>query len=433
MNKEILKLAIPNILTNLSVPLVSLVDLALMGRMPSSNYIVAIGFGTVIFNLIYWAFGFLRMGTTGMVSQAFGKGDQERSYQLLVKGFVVSLLAGLLLILSQYPIKEIAISLINPEVTVIAPLVTYFDIRIWAAPATISIYVISGWLLGMQDAKSAMVLAITVNLLNAILSYYFVYSSHLSIKGVALGTILAQYIGLIIGLFILIKKYRFHQLNLKLKELLKASDWREFIFVNGHIFIRTLCLIFVMSFFKTKAGNIDPIVGAANILLIEFITLSAYGIDGFAFAAESLCGKYFGLHKRDLFIKSVKTSFSWGIGISIIIAIVFLSQGKAILQLLTDKEFIIDAALPYLPWLALAPLINGIAFIWDGIYIGTTAVKAMRDTLILSTILVFLPSYFLFKDIFGNHGIWLSITLFMLSRGLIQTFLAQKVIFNRID
>lgn len=432
MNKEILRLAIPNILTNLSVPLVGLVDLALMGRMPSADYILAIGFGTVIFNLLYWAFGFLRMGTTGMVSQAFGKDDHSTSQQLLVKGFTVAMASGIMLILFQPFIKNLALYLIHPDAEVIQPLITYFDIRIWAAPATISIYVISGWLLGVQDAKNAMILAVCVNVFNTVLSYYLVSQLQLSIKGVAIGTLLAQYAGLFIGLFILIRKYgvlKSKWLGTKKED---NSEWKEFITVNAHIFVRTLCLIFVMSFFKTKAGNIDPVVGAANILLIEFITISAYGIDGFAFASESMCGKYFGMNKKVLFTTSVNTSFYWGIGIAIGFALLFWLFGESILQLLTDKEEIVSAALPYLPWLIIAPIINSIAFIWDGIYIGTTAVKAMRDTLLLSTGLIFMPSYFIFSEFLGNHGIWLSITLFMIARGIIQTYLAPKVIYNRI-
>ena len=432
MNKEILKLAIPNILTNLSIPLVSMVDLALMGRMPSSNYIVAIGFGTVIFNLLYWAFGFLRMGTTGMVSQAFGRNDLTFSYQLLYKGIIVALAAGTTLIVFQNFIEAIAVYLIHPDETVITPLKTYYNWRIWAAPATISTYVIGGWLLGMQDAKAAMVLAIIVNILNATLSYIFVYHYNLSIQGVALGTLIAQYIGLLTGILILLKKFNITLLSIKEAKIFDKKDWKEFAFINSNIFIRTLCLILVLSFFKTTAANINPVLGAANILLIEFITISAYGIDGFAFAAESLCGKYFGYNNKFLFMQSIRTSFKWGIGISIFIAVLFYVFGENILSLLTNQRDVVLAALPYLPWLIIAPVINSISFIWDGVYIGTTATKAMRDTMILATVFVFIPSFVILRNIMGNHGIWLSLSLFMIARGVMQTYLAPKAIYARI-
>jgi MATE family multidrug resistance protein len=432
MNKELIRLAIPNIVTNLTVPMVSMVDLALMGRMPSSAYILAMGFGTVIFNFIYWAFGFLRMGTTGMVSQAYGKNDKTTIQALLFKGLTVSLIAGIVLILLQFPIKVLALQIIAPDASVVEPLSIYFNYRIYAAPATISLFVLSGWLLGMQDAKSAMILAILVNGVNATLSFVFVKHLNLDIQGVALGTVMAQYFGLFIGFLILFFKYKLKSSIEVLQFFKQKNNWKEFLSVNSDIFIRTLCLIFTMSFFKTKAGNIDPIVGAANILLLEFITISAYGIDGFAFAAEALSGKYFGLGKADKFRKAIKVAFAWGLGIAAVLSLVYLFAGEQMLYLLTDKSKIVEVALIYLPWLIAAPLINSFAFIWDGVYVGTTASKAMRNSMIIATVLIFLPAFYLGKDFFGNHGIWLAFSLFMLGRGVLLTILAKKDIYSRI-
>ncbi|MEQ8909109.1 MAG: MATE family efflux transporter [Vicingaceae bacterium] len=432
MNRELLKLAIPNILTNLSIPLVSMVDLGLMGRMPSTAYILAIGFGTVIFNFVYWAFGFLRMGTTGMVSQAFGKNDQAEIKELLRKGLIISFSGGLLLLLLQWPLKELALIVINPDKEVIGPLLQYFDIRIYAAPATISIYVFTGWLLGMQDAKSALILAIVVNGINATLSYLLVVYTSLSIEGVALGTVVAQYCGLAIAILLLLKKHRLSLKAVFSNSKSQKSAWKDFVLINSDIFIRTLCLIFVMSFFKTKAGNIDPILGAANILLLEFITISAYGIDGFAFAAESICGKYFGRADQAAFKRSVNLSMIWGIGIAALLSLCYWLFGKEILFLLTDKDKLVDAALIYLPWLIAAPVVNAFAFIWDGIYVGTTSSKAMRNTMLLSTFVVFLPIFFIAKANLQNHGMWLAFTLFMLSRGVFQSFLAKRYVFSRL-
>lgn len=431
MNKEILKLAIPNILTNLTVPLVSMVDLGLMGRMPSSSYIIAIGFGTIIFNFVYWAFGFLRMGTTGMVSQAFGRKDEVEGIDLLRKGLIISFVGGVLLFILQIPIQKLALFLIDPDVSVVEPLISYFKIRIYAAPATISLFVITGWLLGMQDSKSALLLAILINSLNAVLSYFFVNYTALSISGVALGTVIAQYMGFFIGLVILQVKHQIRLLCL-FKSVQSKKSWNSFLSVNSDIFIRTLCLIFVMSYFKTEAGNIDPILGAANILLFEFITISAYGIDGFAFAAESISGKYFGQGEMKTFKKSVKISMLWGISIALFLALQFSFFGKSLLSMLTNKEQIILAAMNYLPWLIAAPIVNAFAFIWDGIYVGTTSSKAMRNTMLISTFAVFLPLFYLARTYLGNHGMWLAFTLFMFARGLLQTILANQYIFNRL-
>lgn len=432
MNREILKLAIPNILTNLSVPLVSLVDLGLMGRMPSSAYIVAIGLGTVVFNFLYWAFGFLRMGTTGLVSQAFGKGDQAQTVNLLSRSIIIAALIGFSLILLQNPIFELAAFLIQAEQEAFKPLEIYFSYRIYAAPATISIFVLSGWLLGMQDSKSVLLIAVLVNGLNALLSFILVKKFGLDVDGVALGTVVAQYTGLIFAIFIIFLKHRINFKSLKYHSFFDPQDWKEFFRVNFDIFIRTLCLILVMSFFKVKLTATGILLGAANILLFEFITISAYGIDGFAFAAESLCGKYFGKKDGLAFLKAVRISFYWGVGLSMLLSLAYLLFGKHLLQLLTNKEDVVLLALDYLPWLIIAPLINSFAFIWDGIYIGSTATKQMRNSMILATFFIFFPAFALFKNGLGNHGIWLAFSIFMFSRGLIQTLIAKKAIFNRL-
>ncbi len=432
MRKEIFRLAIPNILTNLTVPLVSLVDLGLMGRMPSASYILAIGFGTLIFNFSYWAFGFLRMGTTGMVSQSFGKGDKKQAESFLLMGLSISSIVGILFIILQYPVLQLGLYLIQPELAVIEPLSTYFYYRIYAAPATISIFVISGWLLGMQDSKSALYLAIIINGINAITSFILVSYTSLAIAGIAIGTIIAQYSGLVFGIILILKNYK---IEINVNRLLKSSNfgqWSSFLKVNSDIFIRTLCLIGVMSFFKTKAGNIDPILGAANILLLEFVTIAAFGIDGFAFAAESICGKYFGQNNRKKLMQAIKHSFLLGFMIALLISGVFYFFGKLILNLLTDKVEIIEAALPYLYWLAAMPIISSFAFIWDGIYIGVTSSKAMRNSMILSTFLVFLPLFYFLEGKLENHGMWLSFLIFLFARGVFQTFLAPKAVWGRL-
>lgn len=436
MNKEILRLAIPNILTNLTVPLVSLVDVALMGRMPSTAYIVAIGLGTLIFNFLYWAFGFLRMGTTGMISQAYGREDKTAQLRLLQKGLGISLLAGLFLIILQIPIKELALEILQAETTVNPLLAEYIDIRIWAAPATISIFVFTGWFLGMQDSRSALILAIIINGFNALLSFIFVFSFDMKIYGVALGTVIAQFTGFLAALFILSRKYDLGPGNLSkdfIKGIREGKSWKEFISVNSDILIRTLCLIFTLSFFKAKAANIDPILGAANILLMEFITISAYGIDGFAFAAEAICGKYFGKGNRKMLIRSVNYAFGWGIALATILSLFFYFFGEDILSLLTDKQKVVDRAMPYLFWLILAPLFNSVAFIWDGIFIGTTTSASMRNTMLIATLIIFLPAYYIFYPLYHNHGLWLSLSLFMLMRGFLLTFLFKPKVLSRLQ
>jgi len=430
MNREILRLAVPNILTNLTVPLVSLVDLGLMGRMPSAAYILAIGFGTLIFNFLYWAFGFLRMATTGMVAQVFGKDDQTELLNILFRGVLIAVSIGLILILFQKPLFYLANLLIQAKAEAVIPLKRYFFYRIYAAPATISIYVLSGWLLGIQDARSVLFISILINGLNAFLSYYFVKRLAMDVDGVALGTVIAQYAGLVLAVSIAFFKHQIKPSLLMYRSFFDFDSWKKFMKLNSDLFIRTLSLILVMSFFKTKAGNIGLILGAANMLLFEFISLTSYGIDGFAFAAEALCGKYYGKNNYAQFTKAVRFSLLWGIGLSILLTLLFFFFGKHLLTLMTDKEELIQTALIYLPWLVLAPLINGFAFIWDGIYIGTTSTAAMRKSMLIAAFLIFLPAFYGFEFLFQNHGIWLAFSIFMVSRGVILSLWSRRYIFT---
>lgn len=428
MHKQLIKLAIPNVLTNLTVPLVSMVDLALVGRFLDHYAIIAIGFGTMIFTFLYWAFGFLRMGTTGLIAQAFGKGDFQSLSATLYKSLFLALIFGLLLLISQSYLFDFAISLIEPNSVVLSDLLTYLDIRIYAAPATISIYVLTGSLLGLQDAKAALVLAATVNGLNVLGSYLLLAEFDMGIAGIAWGTVIAQYVGCGIGILLLLG---FHQSSLipirNVWSQVKTGNW-AFFRLNANLMIRTLCLIFALSFFKTYAGNAGLILGAANILLLEFISLSAYGIDGFAYAAESLSGLYFGKGLKSEFKQAVRTSFLWGGICSLCFSILFWFFGENILLLFTENKEVIEMALVYLPWLIIAPLLNALAFIWDGIFIGATESVWMRNSMLIATFCVFLPCFYLFESLFANHGIWLALSLFMVARGLIQTIVYSKVI-----
>lgn len=433
MRKEFVQLSIPNILTNLTVPLVSLVDIALMGRMPSVDYIVAIGLATTVFNLVYFAFGFLRMGTTGLVSQAYGRNEPRNMSILFVRGMIFSMSISFLLICFQRQIIDLAIHFFNVDAITEGLIKDYFRIRIWAAPATISLFVIIGWLLGVQNSKLTLFLAIIINLSNALISYFLVWQLNLDVSGVAYGTLVSQHLGLFTGIIILRRKYQFSITKCLFLESIKGGGWKEFLGINKDIFIRTLCLLFTISFFKIQSVNYGEKIGAVNLLLLEFVMLSAYGIDGLAFSAESLSGKYFGSGNLNLLKMSIRISLKYGITLGFIIAGIFYWFGRNILELLTDKQDIIELAIIYLPWLILAPIVNALAFIWDGIYIGCTATNAMKWTLLISTLFVFLPSFFLLKQIFGNHGIWLSMTLFMISRGVFLTLMVNKTIYNRLS
>ncbi|MDB3887325.1 MATE family efflux transporter [bacterium] len=432
MNKEILRLAFPNILANLSVPLLSLVDIALMGHLNDEQYIVGIGLGVMIFNFVYWGFGFLRMGVTGMTAQEYGKGNVQESKLLLFRGLFVALLGAVLIFVSQQGILAFSLGLIDGSPLVNSSVSSYFNIRVYAAPATLAIYVFVGWFLGKQQATMAMVVTIMVNLVNVLLSYYLVKVQGMEIEGVAYGTVIAQYVGLLVSVVIYLIYFKKEVVKISLSQVMQIDALKKFMSVNTDIIIRTLCLIFTLSFFKIQSAHQGDLLGAANILLLEFITITAYGIDGFAFAAEAISGKYFGSKNVVLFKKAVRYCFYWGFGISVVYSLLYFFFGENILGLLTDQVNVIEEALVYMNWLILFPVLSVAAFVWDGIFIGATATKAMRNTMLFATFFLFLPAYYLLTPLMSNHGLWLAFMLFIVGRGLGQTVIAKRVVFDKL-
>ncbi len=428
MNKEILKLAIPNILANLSVPIVSIVDVALMGHLSDEAFILAIGFGVMIFNFIYWGFGFLRMGVTGLTAQSEGKKDNDETYRVLFRGLIVAFLGAFFLFIFKSYLLEFALYLIDSTPIVNQEISTYFNTRIYAAPATIGLYAFIGWFLGKQNAIIPMIITIAINILNAGLSYWLVNSYQMNTAGVALGTVLAQYSGLILAIIFFVIYYQKSLNKLAYQGVLQLKAIKEFLLINSDIFIRTLCLIFTFSFFKVYSGKEGLIIGAANMLLLEFIGIAAYGIDGFAFAAESITGKYYGAHNKSLLQKAIKLCFYWGFGIGLLYSLTFLIFGENILKMLSSQTEVIEMAYHYLWWLVLFPVISVIAFVWDGVFIGITASKAMRNTMLIATFLIFLPAYFILHPYFKNHGLWMAFLLFFVARSLTQTLIAKRLI-----
>ncbi len=428
MNKEILKLALPNIISNLSVPLLSIVDVALMGHLPSSYFIVAVGFGSALFNFIYWGFGFLRMGTTGFTAQAFGEKHFQKSIHILLRGLVIAIGIGLLLIGGQNALLNLGLAFFKTSENVANQLSAYFHVRIFAAPATLSGYVVVGWLLGMQKAKSAMSITVVVNLINILGNYYFVVHDHMAADGVALGTVIAQYAGLLIGLSIILYTFPEWKMHLQFTKIFSLQPMVNFFKVNFDIFIRTLCLIFTFAYFKNLSGELSLAIGAANIILLEFFTIAAYGIDGFSFAAEAIVGKYFGANDSKNLQRSIYHLFFWGVGLGLFFSLVFYVFGDSILGIITDQTTVVETANDYLFWMILSPVFMAVPFIWDGIYIGLTASRAMRNSMLIATLFCFLPAQYLLIKIWNNHGLWLALLLFFIARGVIQSLIGPKLL-----
>ncbi len=432
MNKEILRLAVPNIISNLTVPILGMVDLALLGHLESEIYIGAIALGGMIFNIIYWGFGFLRMGTSGFTAQAFGRQDNREVILVLGRSVFVALIGGILILILQYPIAILSFWIMDgsQEVELLAR--EYFFIRVFAAPATISLYAFTGWFLGMQNAKYPMIIAIVVNILNLGFNFYFIYGLGMKHEGVALGTVLAQYSGLLIALILFVKKYRKYLKYFQYKAMMKIKAMKQYFLVNADILIRTLLLLFAFSFFTNQSARISNEVLAINTILLQYLFIFSYFIDGFANASESLVGKYLGAGSKPELKKVIKRIFIWGVYICIPFTLVYLFAGKNLLYLLTNQADIVADASAYLFWIAMVPFLTFAAFIWDGIYIGATATPAMRNAMLISTIVIFLPAYYLLINPLGNHGLWLAMMLFMASRGIILSLFYKISILDKI-
>ncbi len=418
MNKEILRLAIPNIISNISVPLLSTVDTALMGRL-SEMHLGAVGVGAMIFNFVYWNFGFLRMGTTGITAQAYGKNDQSEIMLTMSRAFLVAMVLALLVIVLQNPIGELSFYLMNISEAQYSLVEEYYSIRIWAAPATLALFAMMGWFFGMQNAIYPLILTVTINVVNILLSYILVKEYGLGVAGVAYGTVIAQYTGLLMGLFLFWKKYRTYFQHYSQKATVEINALSKYLLINRDIFIRTFCLTFAFGFFYAQSSSRGDMILAVNVILLQFLNWMSYGVDGFAYASESLVGKYKGANDVSNLKQAIRLSFIWGMVLAALFSVSYLFFGEQFLYIFTDKEELIGASRLYLFWMILFPVISTPCYIWDGIYIGLTASRAMRQTMLMAVV-IYIAVYFLLRDQFSNHGLWAALLIFMAARGLIQ-------------
>ena len=431
LNKSILKLAIPSIITNITVPLLSSVDTALMGHLESSYYLGGVAVGSMIFNFLFWGFGFLRMGTTGLTAQAFGAKDDTESILTFSRAMVVGVAGGVAILLLQTVISFVAFQLVTTSSEVKEQAQIYYSIRIWSAPAVLMIYAIQGWFLGMQNARYPMILAIFINATTIILDITFLKVFHMRTAGVAIGTLIANYAGLILGAFLFYKKYRNYAQAFVRRRLFEIKAFRRFLNVNRDIFLRTLLLIVAYSFFTAKSAESGDTVLAANSILLQMWMILAYGIDGFAYAAESLVGRFIGAKDPHSLKRAVWKLFYWGMGLSVLVTLVYLAFGENIVRLFTDKSDVVATAMLFFVWTILAPVINAVCFIWDGVYIGATQTKSMLISMALATLVFYLPLYYATRGALGNHALWLGMSAFMTIRGITLTLYAKKAIFQQ--
>jgi len=426
MRKEIFRLTIPNIITNITIPLLGIVDLALLGHLNSHVYLGAVSIGAMIFNILYWGMNFLRMSTTGFTAQAFGRKDNSKIASNLISPVMIGVSIGILLIFLQYPIDKLSFYLLDAEKQTEQFASSYFAIRIWAAPATLALYGFYGWFIGVQNAKYPMIVAVSINIVNVALSYFFIYNLEMNSDGAAIGTVIAQYFGLLLSLVFVYVKYKNYFKNYKLKIKINKSEFSRYFAVNANIFIRTLGIMAVFTFFTGSSANRGTLVLDANTILFQFYIFFSYFVDGFAYAAEALTGRYFGKKNKAKLVKAIKEIFKYSFLISIIFTLVYLFLGKEIIKLMSSQAEVIALAEKYLFWTWLLPILSFASFIWDGAFVGMTASKEMRNTMLFSSVLVFFPAFYLLQNYMENNALWLALILF-----LTQTLIFGKILHKK--
>ena len=425
MNRKILKLAGPSIFANITVPLVGIVDLAIAGRLGDVATLGGMAIGTMLFDLLYWNMGFLRVGTGGYAAQAYGRRDFRDAVKVLVQAVGTALAAALFILLIQYPFMEASFLILDTSPEVESYARQYFNIRIWAAPATLSLFAFKGWFIGMQNTISPMVVDLTVNIANLALGIFLALGLKMGIPGIALGTVLAQYLGLTVALSLMAAYYRklFHYINIKAS--LKLKDMRSFFVLNGNLFLRSLSLLLVYSGFTAFASGYGDTPLAVSPIMMKLMLLYSYFIDGFAYAGEALTGRYVGAKEVGLLKKAIKLLFLWAFGIAAVSTLLYGVTGESLFRLMTNNQEVIAAAGPYMPWLLLVPLISCTAFTWDGIYVGATAAKAIRNTTLLSA-LAFFVTYYLSRGTISIQSIYLAYSMHLIVRTILMSVWAKR-------
>ena len=449
-DRQILHIALPSIVSNITVPLLGLVDVAIVGHMGSAVYIGAVAVGSMIFNLVYWLFAFLRMGSSGLTAQAWGRRDMSETVGILVRAVLIALLIALLLLVLQVPLCRLMFWLIEPTPDVLPLASTYFYMVIWGAPASLCLFVLTGWFIGMQNTRSPMLVSILQNVVNILVSLLLVYGLGMKIEGVALGTVVAQYAGLLVaaGLLwryygkILGKQKRISTLpffNSSILQSFNPSILQSFHssilqFFNPSIlqfkiyrdlFLRTLCLVAVNLFFTAVGARQGAVVLSVNTVLLQMYLFFSYFMDGFAYAGEALGGKTYGARNMQAFRETLRHLWLWMVIVTGAFTLLYIIGGMQVVEALTDDADVRQSAADFIFWAWLVPASGCVAFIWDGVFVGITATRGMLVASFVAAIVFFticcIPSAFHLPSSTVNHFLWLAQVVYLSMRGIVQT------------
>lgn len=436
MNRDIIRLAVPNIISNITVPLMGIASTAIAGRIGNAGDATAIGalsIGVAIFNFIYWNCSFIRMGTSGITAQAYGAGNHKEITLMLWRAITVSLGVGIIAFALQWPIGEFALWFMDTGSTDSHNMISdYFYTRIWAVPAGILLFGFNGWLTGIQNAVIPMIVAIMVNCIHIGFSYLFSIVGAWGLEGIALASVVAQWTGVVVMIIIIVARYRSYLVKVTLSEVMNIAAMRRFFSINNDIIVRTFCLVAVYTFFtKASADTGDENILAVNAILLQLFTLFSYMNDGFAFAAEALTGRFIGARDSASLRRCIRLCIVWSVAIALIFIGIYVGWWREIFSFIaTSKDgdigTLLDVASKYIGWIIAIPIASAMPFVMDGIMVGATRSRIMRNSMIYSSICYFAILYGL-GWLIGNNALWMAFTSFMFVRGVLQYFMSDKL------
>ena len=430
MNKEIFRIAIPNIISNITVPLIGLVSTGIVGTWSGDAAVIgALALGVSIFNFIYWNCSFIRMGTSGLTAQAFGAGDFHETTAMLVRAVVISLLMGVACVVFQKPLGTLSLWLMNGD-SIVAE---YFYARIWAMPAGIILFGLYGWFVGMQNATIPMTVSIIVNGLHALFSYWFVFSFDLGIVGIAYASVVSQWIGLVLAVALIVLCFRKTLRKVKLSEVLNFSAMRRFFVVNGDVIVRTFCNVGVYTFFTAASARMgDSAILAVNSVLMQLLMLFSYMSDGFAYAAEAMTGRFVGAKDLPSLKRCLRYCVVWTFATAAIAVIAYIVGWNDLFRLFMesgseeDIATVLAVAQRYVGWIVVIPIFAAMPFMLDGVMAGATLTRVMRNSMFVATV-IFFGVYYALLPIMGNDALWLAFTLYIILRLVLQYFMSHRL------
>ncbi|MDE5881825.1 MAG: MATE family efflux transporter [Muribaculaceae bacterium] len=423
LNREILRLSVPAIVSNITVPLLGLCDTAISGHLGSEVYLAAIGVGSMMLNVIVGLLVFLRMGTTGLTATAFGAGNDDMVSKVFTRAFLLGIGLGVVLVVLRVPVMELMLTIISPDAEVRRYAESYFTVRVWGMPAMFAVMSVSGWFVGMQSTVAPMAVAIIMNVLNIALSYALVFHTEVGFSGVAWGTAISNWIGLVVALVWAMRFRKGKRLFGNLREVLKGGGMGKFFSVNSNLFLRSACIMCVSMGVTSAGARMGALTLAVNVVMMQFFTFFSYFMDGFAFSGEALTGRWYGAGDKGMLRKSVKALLRWTLGVAILFAFLYAVGLSPVTDLLTDNEGVREGVHTMRLWLWILPIVSAWAFIYDGFFVGVTDTNKMMIATLVASIVFFIVAFLRLEGghivvaVLGNNALWGAFLSYLFLRG----------------